>query len=303
MSLHQRLWITVLLSGLSINLYAFTLEGIYPIKNSESMDLSGLAICQGRILTVSDKDSSVIYQIEKQAGTYALIKYRDLNLPKTKSVGFQFPNNLYYLLYQLFDKTNYDLEGIACDSQAIYLASERHAKIGIVSLQEERQEKWTSLDIKNIQEAGLLKKYNAFIEGITIDSKYYYLGVEREPRGVVKIDRNTGHTITKKYEDNLSTNRPADISGMAMWKDELYFLSRNEESICKVDKDALTIIDCYSYESHIQNIKYDSDEFGVVEGMAITDKYVYLVIDNNGMSIKDQNDTRSRLIVLNNDLD
>lgn len=295
-------WMTLLMFTVSVNLNALTLEGIYPIEASENMDLSGLAMCQGKLLTVSDKNSTAIYQIENHSNVFTLTRFQEINMLGVHSQNFQFPNNIYYSIYRLLDNSNYDWEGISCIDQSIYLASERHVKIAEVTRMKSDIPKWHDINIKHIEESGLLAKYNAFVEGLTVDSDYFYLGIEREPRGMVKVDRKTGRVSSNRYHDNNHSKRPADIAGLAMWRDELFLLSRNEESICQVDKVTMDVEKCYSYKEVVQSIKYDSDEYGVVEGMAITDEFIYLVIDNNGMSIKGTDDTRSRLIILNNSL-
>jgi len=283
----------------SFNAYALRLEGIYPIKNSEGLDLSGLVSCKGKLLTISDKDSDVIYNIDKDVNEYKVNIELKVDIPEIELQNYQFPNNILYFLYNLFDSDNYDWEGITCDQSSILLISERHTKLLSV---EPGSAKWIDIDSKSIESTGLLNTYNAFIEGVTVDNRYYYLSIERQPRGVVRVDRKTAKIKANVFNDVHISARPSDIAGLTMWNDSLYMLSRNDEELCHMDKKTLTVISCESFKDAAYTIKYESDEFGVVEGLAITNEYIYMIIDNNSMNIKGTSDNRSRLLVFYNEL-
>jgi len=283
----------------SLNASALKLEGIYPVNKSEGLDLSGLVYCSGKLLTISDKHSETIYRLDKDANDYKVNIELEIDIPEVKEQKYQFPNNILYYLYNLFDSDNYDWEGITCNQSTILLVSERHTKLLSV---EPGFIEWIDIDTSSVENAGLLETYNAFIEGVTIDEEYYYLSVERQPRGIVRVDRNTTFIHANVFNDIDNAVRPADIAGLTMWNGKLFMLSRNDEELCHVDKNTLTVISCESFKNAISTVKYDSDKFGVVEGVAITNDYIYMIIDNNNMNIKGTSDNRSRLLVFYNEL-
>ncbi|MFK5949670.1 MAG: hypothetical protein QM500_12975 [Methylococcales bacterium] len=264
---------------------ALQLEAVHPIENSEQLNLSGLAICNGNLLTISDKISNKLFQIDHKSNTYSINAIRTITIPENKTTKYKFPNKFIYWVYSVLDNDNYDWEGIACDENNIYLISERHSKILSVG---ENKIEWININTFKIEISGLLDSFGAFIEGITLDDNNFYLALEREPRGIVSIDRATFNKYNVVSYDNHINNstRPDDAAGLSMWNDTLYMVSRNKEEICHVEKTSLSIINCFSYKEAIKRIEYESDKFGVVEGLTITDDYIYLIIDNNGMSIK-----------------
>jgi hypothetical protein len=149
---------------------------------------------------------------------------------------------------------------------------------------------------------GLMSKYGAYFEGVTINPKGIFLAVEREPRGIVHYDTNNRLHIGKTDESYDASGLPADWSDITYWNNELFGLYRNMNKVCRIDIKDLSEAECVSFADQTARIKYDSaDRYGMAEGLAMNDENIFVVMDNNRKTrINTANDKRSVLIVIKN---
>jgi hypothetical protein len=189
----------------------------------------------------------------------------------------------------LFYGKMFDWEGIACMGDNYLLASESSASIFIVS----KLGEYISTDKIYAQgrENGFFNVYNGFIEGVAFHENRIIGAVERGPRGLFVLN-NDGTSNSKSInfhnlpnDFNLSyLENSVDVSDLEVYDNNLYSLERNASAVCKRDIDTFKTIMCYSFGhiEHDPNLKYMDTQYGLSEGLAISEKHIYVAFDNNG---------------------
>ena len=238
----------------------------YPVATNNSIEPSGLTLWDGEFYTVSDKHNSIFH--------------------------LQFQDDKVYLepIIEIIQEENLDFEGITHDNNYFYLISEKSLKILKVSRDGDYQQ-WlplTSNTLDVCKQAGLCQLSNAYIEGICfMADNQFLLAAEREPRGFVEI-QSDGRFI-KAYQKNSAVfnyqnNRLPDFSGLSC-DDGIYVLDRNAFMVAE-----LKLIDNeyeeskgYSYQHVVEQseLKYKDMKYGHAEGVVVSGKYIYLILDNN----------------------
>ena len=261
---------------------------VYPVDNSDSLDLSGLDLCKGALYTVSD-DKNGIFRIEVKGKKATLMPFIELvDVPLS-----------------LFSSPNWDWEGISCDSSnGFYLVSEEIA--GILKVSWNGKMHWVSGDLYNSgREAGFFQKKNAFVEGITsLPDNSILVAAEREPRGLIKLNLNSSPSVVrsirvKPVPKPRFDNRNVDFSGLDTLNGALYTLERNAQMICKRDLKRFEVQDCrgFGWVENKKKYRYKKMKYGHAEGLAVTESRIYIILDNNGSQrVKGKLDRRSLLL-------
>lgn len=269
-------------------------------------DLSGLAWCRGQLLAVSDKISDTIFAVSVAEGRAVIAPALHIPLPPTRPTAYRPPANLLYRLDGARFADRLDWEGIACRDDTIYLLSERHNAVLKI---DGNSSAWLPVDwYENLYRAGFLHTYNAFVEGIAVrDDNNFLIAIEREPRGIMTLQRTAADTW-KITQQALSDDKPLpfragnpDIADIAIHRNAVFTLERNASAVCRRDSQTLRADSCFSY-FHVEDDphwRYADSNFGIGEGLAIDDQWIYIVFDSNDQSrIAAASDRRSLLLRL-----
>ena len=283
-------------------------------------DLSGLALCNGKLLTVSDKINDTIFLITVNAGKASVTPALTIPTPPAKDSAYHGKASLMYLADGLLFPGRQDWEGIACADNAIYLISERKNAVLKIS---KNISSWLPLDwYETLYQQGYLHQYNAFVEGIAVYGPDHLLvAIERNPRGILDLKRidlkgtdslntpNQNNTAEIKWRftsAGLSNDKQLDFRGnnpdladIVFFRDSIYTLERNASAICQRNATTLQTHSCFSYASIENNpvYRYADSNFGLGEGLAIDDQWVYVVFDTNDKPrLSDPRDRRSLLL-------
>ncbi|MFT0211721.1 esterase-like activity of phytase family protein [Pseudomonas sp. F1_0610] len=285
----------------------------YVVDGVKAGNLSGLAYCQDQFWTVSDKDDEHIYQLEFQSDTHrvqAIAQPFSITQPPMEYIPLS-PTAKSAALWRAGD---YDFEGISCDEQGNkYLVSEStHA---VLQIRPDNTTHWVNLPsaMFNLAKAnGLLKIYNAGFEGIALnpDGTQMWLAAERQARGIFHLkfsesptkhipDRVRGATFPDRWEctenclfanDNDRENSIfngqkyyKDFTDLVWFRGKIYSLERLEHQICRRDANTGEEEQCWSFAQTalLPDKLNPKGPFGIAEGLWISEKGAWIVLDNN----------------------
>lgn len=263
---------------------AYWIEGT---ANDGISDLSGLAICNGKLLAISDKINDSIFEITIREHTARVDKVLQIPDIPPRQTHFDFPNNLVFLLDGLIHWGKMDWEAIACYHGSIYLLSERYD--AVLKIQDGQSE-WVATDwYQPVHRAGYLQKYNGFVEGLVVQSpEHLIVALEREPRGILELARlnhSWSYRLRPLYNDAKLDfhGRPEDVADLTEYQGKAFVLERNAAAVCQRSITTWKTEQCFSFKSIEDNpeFQYADQKFGMAEGLAITDQWTYIVYDNN----------------------
>lgn len=278
-----------------------------PIDAPANLNPSGLTYCNGDILLVSDKIDNTVYKVNILEHSATLDPAVTLHsIPKHSSGDHTWKEKAIIFLKSLLTDSLYDWEGITCAPDGNFLLlSETYADVAMVS--KSGVVTWLNTDLLRIgKQYGLFQINNAYTEGIvSLDDKRLIIAAERQPRGLVVLDRSRGTWETKIYSPETSPTPPkqgraSDFSGLTVHNNMLYSLERNASAVCARNISNLKPVQCWSY-AHVEeanDFRYQDDTYGLAEGIAFTDEYLLIVLDNNGDArFNDPEDHRAELVI------
>lgn len=255
----------------------------------ERFDASGLLLQpDGELLTINDKAIGV-HRIR-------------LTEDKEDAALEQIPNWFTQKQLAAFKQEKleyYDTEGIARDEQGrIYVCEEKNRWILRLNPKTETVER-LDIDWAPVKEF-FSKDDNASFEGIAVGGNRLYVANERERGRIIAVD-----LATLKVIDNFTvgTTEPAarDVhySDLAWHKGYLYALLREAYAVLRIDPKTRKVVAQFDYPNlellpdHAYHRLYP---VGIMEGLAVDDRYFWLVTDNNGYGrIKAPQDRRPTL--------
>ena len=336
----MRVWLSIMLLSVSLSGYAQSVKSnkvdyssnnqlgqvqtlsllqYYLIDADFDTQPSGLALCQDskgqrQLLMVSDKVDHRIFQINAQlqeSGQAIATLSPFVKLTAIPGKTAPYPMNQQSKLArlrQLVPGLRYDWEGIACDDDYFYLASE--TMIDVLRVDRSGQSLWLNTNTyAAAKKHGLFTQSNAYLEAIGLtDMGELVLGAERQARGLITLLQTENQWLHDVNTQLASPIKPPaeyrlpDLTGLAFYNGFLYTLERNAHLVCQRTLITYRSVNCWSYASAENDpvIRYADDKFGLAEGLAIGEDYIYIVLDNNGQSrLVDDHDTRATLLVFN----
>lgn len=268
-----------------------------PIESSEvkRLDPSGVAVCAGDVLMVSDRSWQIFEIAEHQDHAVASTRHQLLVDVKGASRSSQW-------------------EGLACDyaGDELYLVGERGTEI-LRYARLTGEFEWLAPGLgSEAQQLGFHTKENAGAEGIAVNGDCLFIAMEREPRGLLALRKETGGWGMETALKILPLQPPCgemcdlnlDLSDVLASGDHIYTLQRMEHLICRRRQDDFSADRCWSYalSEHAPQNEFDRQrqEFGLAEGIAVRGDEILLVLDNNGGARHQvgESDTRPLLLVL-----
>ncbi len=280
-------------------------QAAYLVDGKENLQPSGLAVCDGRVVFVSDKHDSEIFQFTfNQDGVAKTKRWKELHdLPEQPKQEFGWWMRFKRFISELLGFSGgADWEGIACDRQGnIYLASEYY--FSVLKIDQTGKNEWLINGLYKIgYDNGLFQKDNAYIEGISIDGDQILLAAEREPRGFVSVKKGSVSVYVQPGSQISDEGLPYDYTGMEVYQNKNIVLDRNHYKVCELTKGYETTV-CYSFKSVAKSPDwvYDTGKYGLAEGVAIDGESLWIVMDNNGDSRNlNPNDNRATILRFKN---
>lgn len=205
-----------------------------------------------------------------------------------------------------------DWEGITCNDQGdIFLASEYY--FSVLKVAKDGKLQWLGKDIfKSGYEKGLFQVFNAYIEGIVWWNDALVLAAERDPRGMMvlqqenKTTKNDDFLVKDIYVQPGPTQTEKGISydyaGLEVFNNTLIALDRNTYQVCQLDA-AYQQTACASFYDFAKQEKYRyvDDKYGHAEGLAMDEKTIWVILDNNrDARVSDPDNNKSQLFRFKN---
>jgi hypothetical protein len=306
-----RLLLFITLSLLQTGSYAkdpdkLELRKAYWINADFPLNPSGLAYCNGALLTVSDKQDQIVYRLLPQPdGTSNLAIHVDLGtIPERELPSVPWLVAAKRFIGLLLAQNRYDWEDIACHDGSLYLLSE--TAIDILQRDSHGTLSWMNLDLyKPGRDAGFFQQNNAFAEGMTIlGSDSLLVAAERQNRGLLTAIRSGNGWDIKATAIGDSPilptgSRSPDLTGLTTYQGRLFSLERNASAVCERSLSTLDAIKCWSY-AHVENAQeyqYLDHQYGLAEGLALSENAMYIALDNNNDGrAANPNDKRALLL-------
>lgn len=249
------------------------------------------ALCfdnEGKLYTVADKGYFSIFELEKNSKGYSAKDV--ININKNQLLKLRFKK-----------RHKFDFEGLEYNpnNNLFYLADERDRKVFTVDRQGNIND--LGIDVNSYLKANNIKNSdsNSGLEGLTIDFKNnkMFLLKEMNESLVIVVDLNN-NKIIKHFKVSLPGRVEPTLTDASFFDSFLYVLIRSHRLIAKVNPETGEVLATYDYRKHEENNKnvyikipaigpnHDKDGFGVMEGLAVTKDYFYIVTDNNMIPLK-----------------
>ncbi|WP_426415832.1 hypothetical protein [Aestuariirhabdus sp. LZHN29] len=277
-------WAALLLSLLATASEARPLQLLHSLtieSREANLQLSGLAFCDGELLTISDRHNNQLYrlQLETERGLAHAMDWRSIQAPPSSDQG------VWGWAISLFSGRRLDWEGLACQGETLYLLSEQLSDVLLSSRNETRWLKFPQLSV-----GGMLRHTNAGLEGIALHEEGVLLAAERDARGLLLLVPDGDRWTLQRQQTPLPplppiADRNPDFSGLWYESPWLYTLERNLFRICRRDS-GFQQQRCWSYaDTELSPARSYRSEFGVAEGIAADETRIYLITDNNNKAL------------------
>ncbi|WP_122413987.1 esterase-like activity of phytase family protein [Pseudomonas viridiflava] len=287
-------------------LEALKLQSEHPVDGMVGGNLSGLASCNGRLWTVSDRDDNLLYSLDVSDRTWKAEPHV-IDMPKPESY---LPLSLRSLanLSSIVRGGSMDFEGISCDAAGNrYLVSEAYGTVLKVPV--EGAPVWLPLPAALVEQAranGMLQHFNAIFEGIAVNAAgdRIWLAAEREKRGLLVVQRDKdqwtcGQSCVLLAEAGKDTLPPeqnrkkvsTDFSDISLYNGKLFTLERSVYRICRRELESGQIERCWSFskEAMLPSRRYDQP-YGLTEALVVDETGAWIGIDNNSGARADGED-------------
>ncbi|QFT54228.1 hypothetical protein [Microbulbifer sp. THAF38] len=274
----------------------------YWVSASAGLSISGLTFCDGKLFTISDKKSEEIYEIVVEGRRAELESYLTLyglGAPKKDR-----PTNFWHFLLDLTrPAAAMDFEAISCVDNKFYLLSERYNRIAEINMQGEGhwlENMWSS----TAKAQGYLKGYNLSGVGLQKIGDDFWIGLESDPRGLVKIGPKKSVQIFKlpPVTGLNFRGQSENLAALYYYDGALFTLEPNAYAVCRRELPSLKAQWCLDYweQENSSELRYEvSRTGGKGDGLAVNEQGIFIVFDNDNISrIHDPQDRRGLLLQL-----
>ncbi len=251
-------------------------NSVFPVECpscERPLEPSGLALFNGKLLTVSDDPShKAVFELRSSGRSYKAVPFVKLSIP---SHGMKYPA---------------DLEGLAPYHNLFYIADERNRRI----LMAGASGKTVLIDHNSVHysaENGITfsEEANAGFEGIAVDPEkgIFYIANERDP-AIIYILRKEGlslRTVAHIDMGKLTPDDSADVSDLFFEKGSLYVLIRKLNVVLKLDPRAGKIKDRFDFSETASGLYRSPEGYGFAEGLCMDREKIYLSFDGNGNTL------------------
>ncbi|MBN1673948.1 MAG: esterase-like activity of phytase family protein [Kiritimatiellae bacterium] len=286
------LWLAAPAAGFGADAAPLQLDRALPVDGPPNSEPSGLTMHGDVLLAVSDKHDDTVFRIVVSNEVAVLEPHVTFRPAAGTPTG------------------KCDFEGItAAPDGTLYLASERHARVLRVS-PDGTNTAWVTPDLRPFGKGqGLFQANNAGLEGIVwLGPDRVLLCAERQERGLLELDLAREPVLVGAWGHPTSSfripkGRSADWTGLCAYAGRVYALQRNAGLVCRLARTETGWGEGpgWSYE-HIEtreDLRYRNMRFGKAEGLCADERFVYVILDNNGIARQsDPADKRPLLLIL-----
>ncbi|MEX2962746.1 hypothetical protein [Microbulbifer sp. TYP-18] len=308
----------VFLPALAIIFSAFSIadeqplefEAGYLVDGKPGLQPSGLAVCSGEIVFVSDKHEQEIYKLvfhpqgAAKQGIAGVKTWKTLSsIPAPPKQDFSFTMRFRRFVAELAGISGgMDWEGIACDRFGnTFLASEYY--FSILKIDTSGKMEWLADNLyQRGNKVGLFQKDNAYVEGLTLQDGVLLLAAEREPRGIIALDGGSASFHVQPEPQSSGQDLPLDYTGLEAYNGKIIALERNHYQVCQLSQQYESK-PCYSFKEVATSSDwgYNTGKYGLAEGVAVDGNSLWIIVDNNGDTRKaDADDSRSTILKFKN---
>jgi hypothetical protein len=251
----------------------------HPVEAMVGGNLSGLAVCNGQLWAISDRDDNVLYRMDR-AQTVWQAQPVAIDVPDVPESDL--PVNLRSLakLSSYVRGGSLDFEGISCDAQG--------------------SPQWLKLPAELVAQArakGMLQHFNAIFEGMAIspEGDRLWLAAERDQRGLLVVDRASdgwrckgscvlrtepGKEVLPPQVGGKSVSR--DFADLSLFNGKLYALERSAYRICRRTLQTGANERCWSFSAEaLKPQRLYEQRFGLTEALVVDETGAWVGVDNN----------------------
>jgi hypothetical protein len=268
----------------------------WSVRGPGRFDASGLALRNDDFFVVSDRHNDSIFRLAfsgEEARAETLLRF-------TGPVPYPAKGYL-------------DLEAIAvAPDGGFYVVAEWGFAVAYVPAQG-GQATWATPELRGVgQTVGLFATADAYLEGVALlGDQSFLVAVERQPRGVVEVTGGIPPVrvcaqILDGSRHPIPGTRKWDFSDLCVWGDRVFALARNQHLVVELRRDvagAWTEGDAWSYgqTENAAPYRFSDMTYGQGEGLAIDDRFIYVLLDNNDLAREGQpGDKRTWLFAFRN---
>ncbi len=278
-------------------LEALKLQSEHPVDDMAGGNLSGLAMCNGQLWTVSDRDDDVLYSLDVSQDIWKAQSHH-IDAPAPQSY---LPLKLRFMagLSALIRGGSLDFEGVSCDAAGNrYLVSEAYG--AVLKVPVSGKSFWLDLPqalVDQAQAQGMLQRFNAIFEGIAVNpaGDRLWLAAEREKRGLLVVQRDKeqwtcGQSCVLLSESGLGALPPEQGSKRCR---QIFPMCRCTTASCSrwnarciasvgvISKPGRSsVAGRLPKEAMVPSRRYDQP-YGLTEALVVDEKGAWIGIDNN----------------------
>jgi hypothetical protein len=275
-----------------------TLLSEHPVDGMVGGNLSGLAVCNGQLWAISDRDDNILYRMDT---AQTALQAHPVAIDVPPAPESDLPVNLRSLakLSSFVRGGSLDFEGISCDAQGNkYVVSEAHAEVLKVPV--DGAPVWLKLPAELVAQAraqGMLQHFNAIFEGLAVSPQgdRLWLAAERDQRGllVVSLDKDAwrckgscvlrtepGKEVLPPQVGGQSVSR--DFADLSLFNGKLYTLERSAYRLCRRTLETGKTEQCWSFAKEaLKPSRLYDQRFGLTEALVVDETGAWLGVDNN----------------------
>ena len=276
---------------------ALVMQSEHPVEGMRGGNLSGLALCSGELLAVSDRDDDQIYRLDQR---YAEWQAEALNIdaPPPPESGLPWGVRMMGKAISPLRGGDLDFEGISCDDAGNrYVVSEAHA--AVLQIPPAGAPAWLKIDpslVRQARASGMLLHFNALFEGIAVNPQgnQIWLAAERERRGLLTIRKKQSvwdceNGCVLMSEGGLEQAPPQlkakaqqkDFADLALFEGKLFTLERMAYRICRRTLDTGEIERCWSFANDaLADARLYNSGYGNTEALSLDAQGAWIGVDN-----------------------
>ena len=273
------------------------LQSEHPVEGMRGANLSGLAMCQGEMWAVSDRDDDQIYRLDTRYPEW-LANEVSINVPAPPESGLPWGVRMMGKAIAPLRGGDLDFEGITCDAAGNrYVVSESYAAVLMVTPQGNAS--WLKIDsglVRQARASGMLLHFNALFEGIAVNPQgnQIWLAAERERRGLLTVrkkqsvwDCEDGCVIMSEAGPEQppvqlkAKPQSKDFADLALFDAKLFTLERMAYRICRRTPSTGEVERCWSFaQDALTDARRYTSAYGNAEALSIDDKGAWVGVDN-----------------------
>ena len=273
------------------------LQSEHPVAGMRGGNLSGLAMCQGEMWAVSDRDDDQLYHLDTRDPLWQAEAVA-IEVPPAPESGLPWGVRMMGKAISPLRGGDLDFEGITCDDAGNrYVVSEAHA--AVLRVPPIGAPAWLKIDpalVRQARASGMLLHFNALFEGIVVNPQgtQLWLAAERERRGLLTIRKKQSvwdceNGCVLMSEGGLEQPPPQlkgkpqqkDFSDLALFEGKLFTLERMAYRVCRRTLDTGEVERCWSFANDaLTKERLYKSPYGNAEALVIDAKGAWIGVDN-----------------------